>query len=232
MTPVADERVTGAISDYRPVSPLAVVALVLGICSAMALVTRFAWVVPLVAAAVAIAALADLARPGTAKAGRLLALAGLALAVGFGAQAVTGAVVDRWIASHRAGAAARAWIDAVRHGRPAEALGICGAAVASTSSTASLPPDPTETDVEGRRLERFIQLDAVRAVAACNATQPEVTSCQPLGTDDNAWIVRVLLASCGGGEETLRLVVLPKIAAAGTTGVVERWKVVAIDLER
>ncbi len=229
MTPVADERATGAISDYRPVSPLAVAALVLGICSAMALVTRFAWVVPLVAAAVAIAALADLARPGTAKAGRLLALAGLALAVGFGAQAVTSAAVDRWIESHRAGAAARAWIDAVRDGRPAEALGLCGAAVAST---ASMPPDPTETDVEVRRLERFIQLDAVRAVAACHATQPEVTSCQPLGTDDNAWMVRVLLASCGGGEETLRLVVLPKTAAAGTTGVVERWKVMAIDLER
>ena len=229
MTPVANERVTGAISDYRPVSPLAVAALVLGICSAMALVTRFAWVVPLVAAAVAIAALADLARPGTAKAGRLLALAGLALAVGFGAQAVTSAAVDRWIESHRAGAAARAWIDAVRDGRPAEALGLCGAAVAST---ASLPPDPTETDVEVRRLERFIQLDAVRAVAACHATQPEVTSCQPLGTDDNAWTVRAALASCGGGEETLRLVVSPKTTAAGTTGVVERWKVMAIDLER
>ena len=229
MTPVANERVTGAISDYRPVSPLAVAALVLGICSAMALVTRFAWVVPLVAAAVAIAALADLARPGTAKAGRLLALAGLALAVGFGAQAVTSAAVDRWIESHRAGAAARAWIDAVRDGRPAEALGLCGAAVAST---ASMPPDPTETDVEVRRLERFIQLDAVRAVAACHATQPEVTSCQPLGTDDNAWTVRAALASCGGGEETLRLVVSPKTTAAGTTGVVERWKVMAIDLER
>ena len=229
MTPVADERATGAISDYRPVSPLAVAALVLGICSAMALVTRFAWVVPLVAAAVAIAALADLARPGTAKAGRLLALAGLALAVGFGAQAVTSAAVDRWIASHRAGAAARAWIDAVRDGRPAEALGLCGAAVAST---ASMPPDPTETDVEVRRLERFIQLDAVRAVAACHATQPEVTSCQPLGTDDNAWTVRAALASCGGGEETLRLVVSPKTTAAGTKGVVERWKVMAIDLER
>jgi hypothetical protein len=229
VTPVADERATGAISDYRPVSPLAVAALVLGICSAMALVTRFAWVVPLVAAAVAIAALADLARPGTAKAGRLLALAGLALAVGFGAQAVTSAAVDRWIASHRAGAAARAWIDAVRDGRPAEALGLCGAAVAST---ASMPPDPTETDVEVRRLERFIQLDAVRAVAACHATQPEVTSCQPLGTDDNAWTVRAALASCGGGEETLRLVVSPKTTAAGTKGVVERWKVMAIDLER
>lgn len=229
MTPVADERATGAISDYRPVSPLAVAALALGICSAMALVTRFAWVVPLVAAAVAIAALADLARPGTAKAGRLLALAGLALAVGFGAQAVTSAAVDRWIESHRAGAAARAWIDAVRDGRPAEALGLCGAAVAST---ASMPPDPTETDVEVRRLERFIQLDAVRAVAACHATQPEVTSCQPLGTDDNAWTVRAALASCGGGEETLRLVVSPKTTAAGTTGVVERWKVMAIDLER
>ena len=229
MTPVADERATGAISDYRPVSPLAVAALVLGICSAMALVTRFAWVVPLVAAAVAIAALADLARPGPAKAGRRLALAGLALAVGFGAQAVTSAAVDRWIESHRAGAAARAWIDAVRDGRPAEALGLCGAAVAST---ASMPPDPTETDVEVRRLERFIQLDAVRAVAACHATQPEVTSCQPLGTDDNAWTVRAALTSCGGGEETLRLVVSPKTTAAGTTGVVERWKVMAIDLER
>lgn len=226
---MANERVTDATSDYRPVSPLAVAALALGICSAVALVTRFAWVVPLVAAAVSIAALADLARPGTAKAGRLLALAGLALAVGFGAQAVTAAAVDRWIASHRAGAAARAWIDAVREGRPAEALSICGPAVAST---ASMPPEPDETDAETRRLERFTRLDAVRTVASCGAAQPTVTACQPVGTDDGAWMVRAALASCGGGEETLRLVVSPKTGAAGTTGVVERWKVVAVDLDR
>jgi hypothetical protein len=113
-------------AGYRPVSSLAIGALVLGILSGLALVSPFFFVLPLVAVAVAVAALADVARTGATKAGRLAALAGLALAAGFGAQAVTSGVVTGSIASGRARAAAEIFVQAVREGRQADAEAMCG----------------------------------------------------------------------------------------------------------
>lgn len=102
-------------------SSLAIASLVLGASSALALVSPFFFVVPLVAVAVAVAALADVDRDGARKAGRLVAIAGLALAIGFGVQALTSAAVTRLIAAGRATAAAEMFIQAVREGRRADA---------------------------------------------------------------------------------------------------------------
>jgi len=99
---------------------------VLGVLSGLALVGPFFFVVPLVAVAVAVAALADVARAGAMKAGRLAAVAGLALAAGFGAQAVTSGVVTGSIAAGRARAAAEIFVQAVREGRQADAEAMCG----------------------------------------------------------------------------------------------------------
>jgi len=116
----------GETAGYRPVSALAIGALVLGSLSGLALLSPFFFVVPLVAVAVAVAAFADVERVGAAKAGRLAALAGLALAVGFGAQAVTAGVVARSIAAGRAQAAANMVVQALREGRQADAEAMCG----------------------------------------------------------------------------------------------------------
>jgi hypothetical protein len=207
-------------NDYRPVSPLAVAALAAGAFSAVALVTRFAWVVPLGGVALAVAALAEVGRP--------VALAGLALSLGFGGQAVTTAVVDRWILRHRAVTAAGIWIDAVREGRSAEALGVSAAALLRS------PGGPGEERPEGvdERLARFAALPSVQAVTACRGTRPRVTAAVPLGTDDGAWAVRASLDDCeepGGG--TIRLIVLPKMVTSGKARV-ERWTIAAVDLER
>jgi len=113
-------------AGYRPVSTLAIGALVLGALSGLALVSPFFFVVPLVAVAVAVAALADVERDGATKAGRLAAVAGLALAAGFGAQAITSGVVAGSIASGRARAAAEIFVQAVREGRQADAEAMCG----------------------------------------------------------------------------------------------------------
>ena len=96
------------MAGYRPVSPLAVATLVAGAASALVLVTPLAAMIPLVALALAVAALADLRRAEGKRAGRPLALIGLALAVGFAAQAFTAGVIDSWIARTRAAAAADA----------------------------------------------------------------------------------------------------------------------------
>jgi len=117
----------GVPNGYLPVSRLAVGAIVLGGCSALAVVSPFFLVVPLVAVALAVAACADCDRPGAQKAGRLAALTGLALAIGFGAQAVSTLVVSRTIAAGRAVAAAEIFLAAVRDGRSTDAKSMCGA---------------------------------------------------------------------------------------------------------
>jgi len=109
------------LPSYRPVSALAVIACIGGVCSSAALVAPILWMVPLVGVALSVAALADVARPPAGKAGRLAALAGLALSLGFGAQAATTAAASQWVTARRAEAAARYWFEAVCAGRLADA---------------------------------------------------------------------------------------------------------------
>ncbi len=201
--------------DYRPVSALAVAALGLGMLSAAALVSRAAWAVPLVAATVAAAALADIGRPGVRKAGRWAALAGLALAAGFGAQAVTTTVVGRAIAAGRAAAAARVWLDAIRSDRIADALSMCAADIRP-------PAAPDADDAVADRITAFAALPVIRAVRECGATAPVATTAAAAGT---GWQVRAALRPCvepAGGDVTVAIDVEP-LAAADPRETVERW---------
>jgi hypothetical protein len=225
---VAVESPIDAVADYRPVSPLAVAALAAGCCSALAVVTRFAWALPLVGIALSCAALADVARPGARKAGRLAALAALALSVGFGGQAIAGVLVDRWIMAGRATAAAQAWIDAVREGRTSEALNLCTATVLPASS---LPPDLEHEELESERLKRFAELTAVKAVIGCTASRPPIMKAAAAGTDDGAWVIQADLSPCGDPDAMLRLAVVPR-RVRGTTGSVEQWRIVAASIDR
>ena len=102
------------LTEYRPVSPLAVAALVAGLGSVLVLFTPLAAMLPLVAIALAVVALADFGRSEGRKVGRWAALMGLALAVGFVCQAVATAWADHMIARGRAVATATTWLDAVR----------------------------------------------------------------------------------------------------------------------
>ena len=113
------------IASYRPVSAMAVASVAAGGLSALAIVSPLLWVLPLVGMALAIVAIADVNRDGAKKAGRLLALIGLALSVGFGSQAVSATVMGHWLASTRATAAARLWIEAIQQGRLKDAKSMC-----------------------------------------------------------------------------------------------------------
>lgn len=147
--------------DYRPVSTLAVATLGLGVLSTLALVSPFFLVLPLLALAVAAAALFDVDREGARKAGRLMALAGLALAAGFGGQAVVGTLAARSIAAARAKAAAEVFLAAVREGRLTDAEAMCGP--------------------EAQR--------GVERLAACMGPRPLLRA--SAGDQPGAWIVRI-----------------------------------------
>ena len=121
----------GPAADYRPVSAAAVVAALVGLVSVLALVSPVLWVLPLVGVAVSIVALADVGRPGAPKAGRLAALAGLGLSLGFGAQAVAAAAATEWLARGRVEAATRFWLESIAAGRLDDARSMCDADVAA-----------------------------------------------------------------------------------------------------
>lgn len=212
---MADPDDVDVAVDYRPVSALAVTALGLGLLSAAALVSHVAWPLPLVGAAVAAAALADIGRRGVRKAGRWAALAGLALAVGFGAQAVTTAVVGRALVTGRAAAAAGVWLDAIRSDHVADALAMCTAQI--------WPPVAADADdaVAGR-IAAFAALPAIRAVRECGEAAAVATSVAPAGA---GWTVRARLSPCAepaGGGVVLAIDVEP-LAASAAHGIVEQW---------
>lgn len=200
-------------ADYRPVSRLAVAAAGLGICSAAALLHPLCWVLPLVAIGLAVAAFADIRRTG--RAGGLAALAGLALACGFGAQAVTQAGVERLLAGRRAQAAARLWLDAVRAGRDADAAAMTGGNAAADPAAGAAAPAGA----------------AIRAIQACGPGSDLVAvRAIPDGELAGAWLVSLRLRGCAMQPDIgvqMRLGVLPVPRRGG-----ERWLVTDVAVVR
>lgn len=187
------------LPTYRPVSVLAIVACVGGVCSAAALVAPVLWMLPLVGVALSLAALSDVARPPAGKAGRLAALAGLALSLGFGAQVATSAAGAQWLSARRAEAVARYWLAAVCAGRLADARSMA----------------TVEADGNDRRAA-----DAVdTALGECGAERLEVR-CLGSGDTADTWRVRA-----SGREAGLELVVARRVGNRGA----ERWHVAACE---
>jgi hypothetical protein len=159
---------TDEVPGYLPVSRLAVAAAALGGVSALALASPVFWVVPLVAIGIAVAALRDVARPEAPKAGRLAAIAGLALAVGFGAQALAAKATARSITAARAGTAARLWLDAIYEQRLSDARSMCS----------------------------FDSAGVVDAVAACGASDRASVIGTAAGEREGTLLVRANMAAC------------------------------------
>lgn len=210
------------LTEYRPVSPLAVAALVAGLGSVLVLFTPLAAMLPLVAIALAVVALADIGRSEGRKVGRWAAVMGLALAVGFVCQAVATAWADHMIARGRAVATATTWLDAVRTGQLADALAVSGPLILPAARG---DHDGGEQGPESR-LSAFGELPAVRAVAACEGVIPAVVGSERAAA---AWLIQVSLAGCPGADE-LRIVVEPQLTGS-PRGPVERWLVIDVTVE-
>lgn len=143
---MAAARPEDPAAAYRPISGLAVASALFGCVSALALVGPAFWVVPILGTAVAAFALRDVSREGRPKAGRLAALAGLALSIGFGTQGLTGSLVSNWIAQRRATAAVQLFVEAVRAGRLGEARSMCAPAALPPPLSDRRPAGPPGAD--------------------------------------------------------------------------------------
>jgi hypothetical protein len=109
------------LAGYRGVSLTAVIALVLGIASILALVHPLLWVVPPVAVVVALIAIRAIDAPDSNLTGRNLALVGLAIALVFGLWAPSRAITRQAKLFGQARVFADEWFELVRAGKLHEA---------------------------------------------------------------------------------------------------------------
>lgn len=220
---------------YRPVSGLAVAAVACGAVSSLALTTPLLWILPLVGIAIAVAALADVARPGAEKAGRAAALVGLALAVGFGAQAVSSKLVAHWLTRGRVVAVTNAWLDAVAAGRLAEVRSMLGPDVLPPADSfghggpSQAGHDHAGHDHGDETTAAVAELPVVKVILACGTGARRTVECT--GRDEeNAerWTARLRLAPCAEGQPVeYRLELVPSVVR-DRRGSAERWTITKI----
>jgi hypothetical protein len=220
---------TEEATGYRPVSGLAVGALTLGVISALALTSPLLWGLPLLGVVLAVVALRDVSREGAEKAGRAAALAGLALSIGFGAQAVTGRLVARRIMADRAGAVVATWLDAIRDGNLVEARGMVVPDLFPSPHERPLhshdePPEPPDAE--------FARVPAVAAILRCGGAAGRAVRCEEIQPPEGPrWSAAVRLAPCAtGGPVTVRIELEPR-SHREKSGRVQRWMVTKLELE-
>lgn len=181
-------------AGYRPISGLAVAAVLVGCLSALAVAGPAFWVVPLLGTALAMLALGDVSREGRPKAGRLAALAGLALSIGFGMQGLTSSIVSNWVSARRAASAVDMFVEAVRAGRLGEARSMCAPAALPPPLSDRQPADPSGAGGQGpdrdghdhpghepagqdrldADIEAFAAMPAIARLVACGAGGPSI----------------------------------------------------------
>ena len=155
--------------EYRPISTLAVLALIAGCSSFLALISQILWVIPILAGGLSLAAIRDTSIGKSHKAGRGLALIGLALSVGFGAQSFSVFSVNAWIDHSRARETVLRWHQAIRDGEWEVVLGFCTPGLIPIEEIDhdghNHGPEESRKLLEIKELQNF---PAIRALAACN----------------------------------------------------------------
>jgi len=98
------------VADYRSLSVLAIISLLIGLASPLCLLTPVFMLLPLFGAALALVALRRIAVSEGRLAGRWAATAGLALCIACGASAVSRNTVARYMRTSRAEEFGRSWL--------------------------------------------------------------------------------------------------------------------------
>ncbi|RIK74312.1 MAG: hypothetical protein DCC67_16720 [Planctomycetota bacterium] len=165
---------------YRQVSPAAVVALVLGVGSLVALVGPAFFLVPVAAVGVALLALGRIRRSGGALAGEGLARLAIALAIACTAAALVRQSVRDNLMQRQAVQTAQEWLDRLAKGRIKDARDLLTGDAASSLLPSREPgqPPPDPADAEQIILDRLRSDPLTRALAAASAA-PTLDSAAP-----------------------------------------------------
>jgi hypothetical protein len=219
--------VQGDENGYLPVSRLAVVAALLGVASVSAVANPLFLVVPLIGCGLSAMALSDVSREYAPKAGRLAALAGLALSLGFGFQSATHLGVSYVAARSRAITVAEAFIVAAGEGRHEDALVMCRFdALPETLMPQPSGPLAGEAGVEVR--QKFILMPTVAALIACGSIEPQVEATRAEDIQGESWVVTLAVSCPENDGKMVRLNVT--VARDPTQSETDRWLITGHEL--
>ena len=202
------------VPGYRPVSVLAVFALLAGMLSATAVFSPALLLVPLIASALSVVALKDVSPRGDGdergevedrKTGRWWALAGLAMAVGFGMQSVATSLTQRTVAFRRAEASAAMFLEMVREDRLGEAVKTCLPQVIPPMGMgvgAKATPDVQERQAEAS----LADMEIIQNIRKCGSAATTTLRC--VGAEvrfPDSWAVVVVIGPCEGRSKPLEI---------------------------
>jgi hypothetical protein len=149
------------ISEYRSLSVLAVVGLVLGLVSPVCFGAPLLMIVPIAGIAISLLALRQIAVSDGALAGRWVATLGLVLSVVFAVAPPARAAVIRTMRSRQAETFSREWISTVLAGQADRAFRLT-----SDSTRPPSPPEPGQTAAKPSPFDTFKQMPIVAALLA------------------------------------------------------------------
>lgn len=155
-----------ALASYQGVSIMAVLALLLGMASALALVHPFLWVVPPVAVVLSILAIRAIDAPDSNLTGRRLAIAGLALALLFGLWAPSRVLTRQWQLYRQARAFADDWLELIRQGELQAAHQLTLPHIERQKPGVSLEKIYSESDEAKNRYQNFFGDKPAKTIAA------------------------------------------------------------------
>jgi hypothetical protein len=149
------------IAEYQSLSPLAAIALVLGVLSPAALIHPFLIIVPVAAAGAALIALRKIRSSGGALTGARVARWGLALAVIFGAATLVRTPVRNALIHRQTTAVAEDWLTAIAKGRIDDSFRLLG-----SRGMQSLGPPPGDPEAEPPKMEDVLVIARANMQAA------------------------------------------------------------------
>jgi hypothetical protein len=148
-------------TQYRSLSVLAIVSLVLGLASPLCFGAVLLMVIPLAGIATSILALRRIYTSDGALAGAWAAVAGLVLSSMFLVAPFTRVYVLRVVRTRQAQEFARSWIDTVRAGDTEHAFRLT-----IDSTRGSMPPEPGQPPPKETPYDRFVAQPIVKALVA------------------------------------------------------------------
>jgi len=219
---------------YRSISGAAIAAAVLGGASVLSIFSPMLLVLPLLGIALAVMAFRDIEQSAGLKIGRLAALAGLALSIGFGVQGLTARIIGRRIMEDRVRRATTAWLEAVREDRLADAMTMLSPLIRPAPQTLGSDEDARPINDPVAQEEAFRSSPLITAIRGCGETAvPEVSftgHTEDSPETEESWQARIRLSPCAGGRPVVVDVQLQSAVFRESTGWRERWTITDIDL--
>lgn len=172
----------GDLLQYRSVSRAALLALLLGLLSPLALVSPLLWPMPVVAIAVSLLALRNLSTHTTELIGRSAAIAGLVIAVFFGAWAPARNISRSWLLQSQARPLTDEFIDLFLSGEIHQAHQLTLPPAQRRPPETSLDEFYKNNETAHDQLDRFLTGEATQRLLSLGAGA-KVDSSRSLGID-------------------------------------------------